>query len=106
MWAEGLIARSIGRSCILTDFSWTNPLPFLHIMTGPPSLPRNGSLIFDLRRGIFGQNDLCPYESRRFDCHLYLKKLHFDRFFMDHPLTFSPYNDWVSVAPRDVLGHF
>ena len=64
------------------------------------------SLIFDLRTVIFGQNDLYPYVDSWFDCPEYLKKLHFDRFFMDHPLTFSPYNDRVADATRVVLGHF
>ena len=68
--------------------------------------PELCSAIFELRTFIFGQNDLYPYEGRGFDCPEYLKKLHFDRFFMDHPLTFSPYNDRVADATRVVLGHF
>ena len=40
--------------CILTDFSWTTPLDFLDIMLGFPSGPELFSLIFDVRRFIFG----------------------------------------------------
>ena len=90
----------------MTDFSWTTPLDFLDIMTGPQAGLKLFSLIFEVRTVIFGQNDLHPYVGRGFDCPEYLKKLHFDRFFMDHPLTFSPYNDGASVAPGALLGHF
>ena len=92
--------------CILTDFSWTTPLDFLDIMLGLPERSQLCSAVFEVRRLIFGQNDLCPYVGRRFDLYEYLKKLHFDRFFMDHPLRFSRYNVRVSVARPSLLGHF
>ena len=92
--------------CILTDFSWTDPLDFLDIMLGLPSRSQLCSAIFEVRTLIFGQNDLCPYVGRRFDLHEYLKKLPFDRFFMDRPLRFSRYNVRVSVAESALLGRF
>ena len=73
--------------CILTDFSWTTPLDFLDIMLGLPERSQLCSVIIEVRTLIFGQNDLCPYVGRGFDCPEYLKKLHFDRFFMDHPIS-------------------
>ena len=106
MRGVGLIARSIGRSCILTDFSWTTPLPFLDIMTGPPSRNELISAIFEVRTFIFGTGHLYPYMDSGFDCPEYLKTLHFDRFFMDHPLQFSRYNDGTADATRVVLAHF
>ena len=75
-------------------------------MLGSLKRPQLCSAIFDVRTLIFGQNDLCPYAGRRFDLQQYLKKLPFDRFFMDHPLRFSRYNVRVADAPRVVLGRF
>ena len=75
-------------------------------MTGLPTQHGMFSLIFEVRTFIFGQNDLCPYVGRGFDCQEYLKKLHFDRFFMDHPISFSQYNDGAADATRVVLAHF
>ena len=59
-----------------------------------------------MRTLIFGQNDLCPYAGRGINLHEDLKKLPFDRFFMDHPLRFSRYNVRVSGADLVVLAHF
>ena len=75
-------------------------------MLGSPSLLPLCSAIFEVRTLIIGQNDLCPYVDSGFECQEYLKTLHFDRFFMDHPLRFSQYNVRVSVAPPAVLAHF
>ena len=94
------------QSCILTDFSWTTLLAFPDIMTGSPSHSYLCSLIFEVRTVIFGQNDLYPYVGWGFDCHPDLKKLHFDRFFMDHPLRFSRYNDWVADAGHTFFRSF
>ena len=66
MRGVGLIARSIGRSCILTDFSWTTPLPFLDIMLGSQKHPKLFSVIFEVRTLIFGTQPLHPYVDRRF----------------------------------------
>ena len=92
--------------CILTDFSWTTPLDFLDIMLGLPERSQLCSAVFEVRTLIFGQNDLCPYAGRGFDSHEYLKKLPFDRFFMDHPLRFSRYNVRAAGAESALLGHF
>ena len=62
----GLNAKSIGRSCILTDFSWTTPLPFLDIMLGSQKHPKLFSVIFEVRTLIFGTQPLHPYVDRRF----------------------------------------
>ena len=106
MWDGGIFFIMIWRSCILTDFSWTTPFNFLDIMMGSPSCPELFSLIFEVRTFIFGQNVLCPYVVVRVNFHNDLKKLHFDRFFMDHPISFSQYNDWASVVPGALLAHF
>ena len=90
----------------MTDFSWTDPLDFLDIMLGLPSRSQLCSAVFEVRTLIIGQNDLYPYVDSGFARQEYLKTLHFDRFFMDHPLTFSRYNVRVSVAPPAVLAHF
>ena len=90
----------------MTDFSWTTPLDFLDIMMGLLTHPELFSLIFEVRRLIFGQNDLCPCVVVRVNFQNDLKKLHFDRFFMDHPLRFSRYNVRVSGADLVVLAHF
>ena len=75
-------------------------------MLGSPSLLPLCSAIFEVRTLIIGQNDLCPYVDSGFECQEYLKKLHFDRFFMDHPISFSQYNDGAADATRVVLAHF
>ena len=64
------------------------------------------SAIFEVRTLIFGTGPLYPYVDSGFYCPEYLKKLHFDRFFMDHPISFSPYNDGISVAQLPLLAHF
>ena len=79
---------------------------FPDIMLGSPSLLPLCSAIFEVRTLIIGQNDLCPYVDSGFECQEYLKTLHFDRFFMDHPLSFPRYNDGISVAPKALLAHF
>ena len=84
-------------------------------MLGFPSCVPLFSLIFEVRTLIFGQNYLCPYVGRGFERPEYLKKLHFDRFFMDHPLRFSRYNDhqtekhnfnWVKTVFWPLSGPF
>ena len=79
---------------------------FPDIMLGSPSLLPLCSAIFEVRTLIIGQNDLCPYVDSAFECQEYLKTLHFDRFFMDHPLRFSRYNDWARGGDLVVLAHF
>ena len=64
------------------------------------------SLIFEVRTVIFGTDGLYLYVDRGINFHKDLKRLHFDRFFMDHPLRFSRYNVRVSGADLVVLAHF
>ena len=90
----------------MTDFSWTTPLDFLDIMTGPQAGLKLFSLIFEVRTVIFGTDGLYLYVDRGINFHKDLKRLHFDRFFMDHPLRFSRYNDWARGGDLVVLAHF
>ena len=72
-------------------------------MMGLLTRPELFSLIFEVRTLIFGTDGLYLYVDRGINFHKDLKRLHFDRFFMDHPLRFSRYNDWASVGDLVVL---
>ena len=109
-----LVASRLGLGWVETPSLWrfwhrqptANFYHFPNIMLGLLKRPQLFSLIFEVRRLIFGTGPLYPYVVVRFNFQKDLKTLHFDRFFMDHPLQFSRYNDGTADATRVVLAHF